>query len=208
MINLNAYVFRVLRLCRWTVPALIFICSLSLANCSTLEGEMVTPDRSRQSLAFGEVLINITGPNPRQFPAQLRFFDVVNISSQERTRVSVKKEAGAFSILLEPGQYEIVRMQINEGPFMAESHVSWSFDVKASVVTYLGQWELDVDTPRTQRMVRVKVSQDRSSWDAIVESEPEFASQTVTNSLPEIGNDVTRLYAVAPSPKIKYFYRR
>ncbi|MGB0910905.1 MAG: hypothetical protein ACPGYT_11130, partial [Nitrospirales bacterium] len=178
------------------------------ASCSTFVDGRLANEKTDRSLAIGEIVVYSKGKNPRQFPSQLRFFDVVNTISRDRTRVSVEKQEGAFSVPLEPGQYKVVRIQINEGPFMAESHVAWSFNMKSNAVTYIGKWELEVDTPRTERMVRLKVSEDRSSWNAIIEAEPELKSKAVVHSLAESVEDTTRLYAVAPNPKIKYFYRR
>ncbi len=161
-----------------------------------------------QVTGFGLIELQTSGPNPRSFPTHLRFFDVVNTATHERTRVKVGKDKGAFNMTLVPGHYEVVRIQINEGPFMAESHVSRKFHINPDVVTYLGKWEFEVDTPRTQRMVKIKISDDRSDWDVIVEKEPKLKDKTVVNSIPDPLEGETRLYAVAPNPKLKYFYRR
>ncbi len=182
--------------------------SFTLVACASVQHNTLLEGQENQVAGFGQVQLSTSGPNPRSFPAQLRFFDVVNIETQERTRVRIGKAEGAFTMSLNPGHYEIIRIQINEGPFMTESQISHTFQIKPNVLTYLGKWELDVDTPRTQRMVRIKISEDRSSWLAIVETEPRLKTKSVVNFLPEPIAGETRLYAVAPNPKVKYFYRQ
>ena len=192
----------------WFVSLLMAVCGLELLGCATSGVQGPATFKSEQFLTFGRVEVKDIGPNPRQFLSQLRFFDVVNTETKKRTRILVNKREGAFTASLEPGQYEVVRVQINEGPFMAESHVMRKFQINPDVVTYLGKWEFNVDTPRTQRMVRINISEDRSNWDAIIEDKPKLKTKTVVNSFPEPMAGETRLYAVSPNPKVKYFRRR
>ncbi len=192
----------------WVVFFFNIVLGFFLVGCAASLGGNMKDEEGSRSLVFGVVDLHTVGPNPRQFPVQLRFFDVVNTVTQERTRVSVEKHYGAFSVSLVPGQYEIVRIQVNEGPFMAESHVSHSFHIESNEVVYLGKWQLDVDTPRTERMVRMTIVEDRVQWDAIIESDPQLTNQTIVNSFPGPLVGTTRLYAITSNSKIKYFNRQ
>ena len=188
-------------------PFSIAILSMFLSGCFTVGAQNVTRERGDQSLAFGRIDIETIGPNPRQFPARLRFFDVVHVSTQERTRVMIESEAQTFSVFLIPGHYEVVRLQFNEGPFRAESSVTMRFQISATQLTYLGTWQVKVDTPRTQRMVWMEVSEKSPNWEKAFEAHPILKDKSVVNSFPEFTSHQARMYVVAPIPKVKYFYR-
>lgn len=178
-----------------------------LSGCFTVGARNVTGERGDQSLAFGGIDIETIGPNPRQFPARLRFFDVIHVSTQERTRVMVEAEAQTFSVFLIPGHYEVIRLQFNEGPFRAEVSVTMRFHIPANQLTYLGTWQLKVDTPRTQRMVRMEVPEKNPDWEEVFEADPILKGKIVVNSFPELTTHQARMYVVAPIPKVPYFYR-
>ncbi|GJL69713.1 MAG: hypothetical protein NPIRA06_23480 [Nitrospirales bacterium] len=178
-----------------------------LSGCFTVGAENVTGERGDQSLAFGGIDIEIIGPNPRQFPTRLRFFDVIDVSTQERTRVMVEAETQTFSVSLLPGHYEVIRLQFNEGPFRAEVSVTMRFHIPANQLTYLGTWQLKVDTPRTQRMVRMEIPEKNPNWGAVFEADPILKGKFVVNSFPQLSTHKTRLFVVSPIPKVPYFYR-
>lgn len=186
---------------------LIAILSIFLSSCFTVGAQNVTGEGGDQSLAFGGIDIETIGPNPRQFPTRLRFFDVIHVSTQERTRVMVEAEAQTFSVLLLPGHYEVIRLQFNEGPFRAESSVTMRFRIPANQLTYLGAWQLKVDTPRTQRMVRMEIPQKNPNWEEVFEADTILKGKSVVNSFPELTTHQARMYVVAPVPKVPYFYR-
>ncbi len=189
------------------VPFSIAILSMFLSGCFTMGAQNVTGERGDQSLVFGGIDLETIGPNPRQFPARLRFFDVIHVSTQERTRVMVGAEAQTFSVFLLPGHYEVIRLQFNEGPFRAESSVTMRFHIPANQLTYLGTWQLKVDTPRTQRMVRMEVPQINPNWEEVLEADTTLKGKSVVNSFPELTTHQARMYVVAPYPKVPYFYR-
>ncbi len=76
----------------WGVHFFNVILSMFLSGCFTVGTQHVTGEPGDQSLVFGGIDIETIGPNPRQFPARLRFFDVIHVSTQERTRVMVEAE--------------------------------------------------------------------------------------------------------------------
>jgi hypothetical protein len=188
-------------------PFSIAISSMFLSGCVTVGAQNVISERGDQSMAFGGIVIETIGPNPRQFPARLSFFDVVHDSTQERIRVMIESEAQRFSVLLSPGHYEVVRLQITQGPFRTESSIPMRFHISANQLTYLGTWQLKVDTPRTQRMVWIEVSEKNKNWEKAFEGHPILKDKTVVSSFPEFTTHQARMYVVAPIPKVPYFYR-
>lgn len=122
--------------------------------------------------------------------------------------MEIHSDSDVFSLRLPAGAYSIDRVQFNEGPFMAESHMHSTFRVSPKQATYLGVWQFEVETPRTVRLVRIH----------LVEGEPEFPHEISTKLfsepiqietiLPKPQIIETRVFSVAPYPKVKYFYRQ
>lgn len=190
-----------------TVVRLASLSFLLLSGCTSVHGS--SPQDSRMSpLAFGSIHVETDGPHPRAFPTRLRFFFLTNEDTGERFRVDVHSDLDVFSVRLPAGKYVVDRVQFNAGPFMAESHVHLNVRVPDGKAVYLGVWEFTVDTPRTIRLVRIR----------ILEGEPEFAktfsvyripeATPIETALPEPETFETRLFQVAPLPRAKYFYRR
>jgi len=165
-------------------------------------------DEGESSIVFGIIEVTEIGPNPRQFPARVGFVDVVHARTQKWTRIKINPTSQTFAVSLNPGHYEITRLQISEGPFTAQSYLSGTFNIAASDVTYLGTWQLNVDTPRTQRMMRFDVSEDSLNWDEVFEKYPAMKGKSVVSSFPTLLEKETRMYVVSPNPKLKYFYRQ
>jgi len=191
----------------WSGLVLAVICSMFLSACFKPGDQNGTRTSGEQSMAFGVIEVKSIGPNPRQFSTRLRFFDVIHVATQERTRVMVEPDAQIFLISLRPGHYEVIRMQMNAGPFRAEFSITMRFQIRANQLNYLGTWQLNVDTPRTQRMVRMEVTENSPNWEDIFEAHPNLQEQSVVHALPELATHQARMYVVAPMPKVKYFYR-
>ena len=90
---------------------------------------------------------------------------------------------------------------------MMESHVSFRFQVPPNGSVYLGRWEFDVDTPRTQRMLRIGISSDMPNGKEFPLLNPSQQEGTMQVSVPDLHTQEVRLYTVAPNPKISYYYR-
>ena len=186
---------------------LLVTCGVLLTACVGIPKQDFQDAKGEETTAFGLIKVRTTGPYSRGFDTELRFFHLLNLSTQERLRVDVQSSAKAFGLALDPGDYEVIRVQINEGPMMMESHVSLQFRVNPNKTTYLGTWEFDVDTPRTQRMLRMDISPDPPNWEEISLPHRTQKEGTMVVSLPEPLKDEVRLYIVAPNPKISYYYR-
>jgi hypothetical protein len=163
--------------------------------------------KGEEPTAFGLIKVRTTGSYSRGYQTQLRFFHLLNLGTGERLRVDVQSASKTFFLTLAPGDYEVVRVQFNEGPMMMESHVSLQFQVHPNGTTYLGTWQFDVDTPRTQRMLRTEIVHEQPNWEEVSMMPRATNRKTMEISLPDSGNEEIRLFTVAPYPKISYYYR-
>ncbi len=195
----------------WVVAGLLMSLCLHLVGCSTSglnDVEKPTPD---QSIVLGFIQVAPRGPYFRmhQTEASVRFFDVRNTNTEERTRVQMPEKAERFVTKLSPGHYELFRIQIGEGPFRSEAHVNMSFDVLAEKTNYLGVWRLQVDPPKTVRMLQWEVLVETSNFNPAQVLNRMLVDNLLEMSLPKPEFNQNRLFAVAPSqPRAKYFYRR
>ena len=163
--------------------------------------------KGEEPTAFGLIKVRTTGSYSRGYQTQLRFFHLLNLGTGERLRVDVQSATTAFFLILAPGDYEVVRVQFNEGPMMMESHVSLQFQVRPNRMTYLGTWQFDVDTPRTQRMLRTEITNEEPNWGEIHMMDRALNRKTMEVFLPKLESEEIRLFTVAPYPKISYYYR-
>jgi len=74
-------------------------------------------------------------------------------------------------------------------------------------MTYLGTWQFDVDTPRTQRMLRTEITNEEPNWGEIHMMDRALNRKTMEVFLPKLESEEIRLFTVAPYPKISYYYR-
>ncbi len=191
-------------------PALM-LGGLLLTGCVTSAPNNLEGGSQRGSVVVGFIQVQPTEPYFRmhQTEALVRFFDVVNSRTGEWTRVHMTPKSGRFVTRLSPAHYELIRIQIGEGPFRSESQVTMGFDVLADHTMYLGIWRLRVDAPKTVRMLHWDVLADVPDWDLLVSLHPELGEKELVVSLPEPVTNQIRLFAVAPSqPRAKYFFRR
>ena len=163
--------------------------------------------KGEEPTAFGLIKVRTTGSYSRGYQTQLRFFHLLNRGTGERLRVDVQSAAKAFILNLSPGDYEVIRVRFNEGPMMMESHISLQFQVRPNETTYLGTWQFDVDTPRTQRMLRTEIVHEQSNWEEISLMHRASSRKAMQVFLPALGSEKIRLFTVAPYPKISYYYR-
>ncbi len=159
------------------------------------------------SLVIGGIEIETIGPNPRSYDTHVRFVDLYHLDRQERIRIRLTDHDPLFSMLLPAGRYQLSRLQIHEGPFMGEANLHSTFSVPAERVIFLGTWQFSVDTPRTQRMVKMDISEKHPSLRHILNSHAAFREQPIDVVLPDPPVDSFRLFSVAPYPKARYFYR-
>ena len=186
---------------------MVVVCGVLITGCVGVAQEDWQLEKWEEPTAFGLIKVRTTGSYSRGYQTQLRFFHLLNLGTGERLRVDVQSAAKAFFLNLAPGGYEVVRVQFNEGPMMMESHVSLQFQVRPNRTTYLGTWQFDVDTPRTQRMLRTEITNEESNWGEIHMMDRALNRKTMEVFLPKLESEEIRLFTVAPYPKISYYYR-
>ena len=195
----------------WMANGLLILMCLLMVGCSTWDVHNPEDSISNESIVLGIVQLKARGPYFRmhQSAAQVQFFDVRNTQTGKRTRVDMTENAERFVTNLSPGHYELFRIQIGEGPFRSEAQVNLSFDVVAEKVTYLGVWQMQVDPPKTVRMLQWEVVAETPNWNPVQLLNPIIGDHPLEVSLPKPEFNQNRLFAVAPSqPRAKYFYRR
>ena len=188
----------------------MFLMVLSLVGgmgCVSGVPETAT-DATTHELAFGYVQVETKGRYPRNFPAKLRFFFVSNEETGARIRVNVNSQSGVFSIRLPTGRYVVDRLQFSEGPFRVESHVQLAFRVPEKKLAYLGSWQIELETPRTIRHVRIRILEGEAEFSkkfAAVLGSDRAPIETV---LPKPETFETRGFMVDGQPNARYFRRR
>ena len=188
----------------------ILLASLSLVlvtGCVSAVPE-TAPDSTKHELAFGYVQVETKGRYPRIYPAKLRFFLLTNEETGSRTRVNVNTGSGVFSAKLPAGRYVVDRVQFSEGPFRVESHVQLTFHVPEKKLAYLGSWQIELETPRTIRHVRIRIlegdAEFSKKFSAVLGSE----RTPIETVLPKPETFETRGFMVDGQPNARYFRRR
>ena len=188
----------------------IFGASLSLillTGCVFAHQE-TSLDSAPHELAFGYVRVETKGPHPRMFPAKLRFFLLTNEETGARSRVNVDTESGVFSVRLPAGPYVVDRFQFSEGPFRVESHVQLTFHVPERKLAYLGSWQIELETPRTIRGMKIRILEGEADFSKKFSSELGLERTPIATVLPKPETFETRGFMVDGQPNARYFRRR
>ena len=159
-------------------------------------------------LAFGYVQVETKGRYPRSYPAKLRFFLLTNQETGERSRVNVNSGSGVFSVRLPAGRYVVDRMQFSEGPFRVESHVELIFHVPEKKLAHLGSWQIELETPRTIRLVRIRILEGEAEFSKKFSTELGLEQTPIATALPKPETFETRGFMVDGQPNARYFRRR
>lgn len=189
---------------------IFLLANLSLAMMSGCVSALPesSPDATTHELAFGDVRVEIKGPNPRIYPARLRFFFLTNQETGARSRVNVNPESGVFSVRLPAGRYVVDRLQFSEGPFRVESHVELRFDVPEKKLAYLGSWQIELETPRTIRGVKIRILEGEADFSKKFTAEFGLGQTPIATVLPKPETFETRGFMVDGQPNARYFRRR
>ncbi|MBI3356061.1 MAG: hypothetical protein HY038_04695 [Nitrospirae bacterium] len=183
-----------------------------LSGCATALPPMVQRTQITGGVVVGRVLVVITGETSRRYEPEVRFFEVEDQTTYERFNVEVKSKDRHFAISLPPGEYQLSRVQISEGPFMSMAQLARAFVVGTGSVTYLGTWRFGVDSPRYGRMVVVSVVLDQDqttqALDFLDEHYPALRKQRMVETLPRPSQVEARLYEVMPYPRYSRYFRR
>jgi hypothetical protein len=182
-------------------------CATPLPPAPPPNAEGLTP-----TVALGRAVAVITGERQRIYEPQLRSMELINRDTKDRYTVKLESEDRHFVLSLLPGEYELNRVQISEGPFLSMANVSASFMIGQEPITYLGTWRFGVDSPKYGRMVAVSMvlnEDERTAALTYIKAQyPELDVTPVADVLPQPSTTETRLYEVMPYPRYPRYFRR
>jgi hypothetical protein len=166
----------------------------------------------QSNVAVGRVVAVLTGERRRIYEPAVRSFEIQNAKTKERFTVEIQSDDERFILPLPLGDYELIRVQINEGPFLSMAELASTFSVGQEPVTYLGTWRFGVDSPKYGRMVSVSIVNDEKdraeALDTLGLSDPSLNINAVATALPAPSEVQTRLYEVMPYPRVPRYFRR
>ena len=159
-------------------------------------------------VAFGKIQAFLTGPTNRWYTPQVRFFELRNLNTNDRVRVDVASADSLFFLSLPAGEYELARVQINEGAFRSMAQLNETFNVSDGALNYLGKWELKIHPPTYLRLVDISVEADLEEAKAeVLALHPDLAGLPIVAKLPTLKDTETRLVEIAPYPRMWWFCR-
>ena len=171
-----------------------------------------SPDEGRKVLLMGNVVTVLTGDRARKFEPAVRDIELIEQNAGTRYRVQVDGPDKPFAVFVPPGRYDITRVKIHEGPFLSIAHLTASFSVEEGSPIFVGTWRFGVDSPRYGRMVAVSMVLDdearQQAEQELRETYPDLVSPRMLTVLPAPSELQTRLYEVAPYPRISRYFRR
>jgi hypothetical protein len=185
---------------------------LLLAGCATEFPAVPEEGTVQSNVAVGRIVAVLTGERSRIYEPAVKSFEVQNRQTKERFSVEIESDDEHFIVPLAPGDYELIRVQINEGPFLSMAELGSVFSVGHDPVTYVGTWRFGVDSPKYGRMVSVSIinnDEDRVQvLHTLVVSDPSVDVEAVATALPNPAEVQTRLYEVMPYPRVPRYFRR
>ncbi|MDR4493683.1 MAG: hypothetical protein AB7P17_11415 [Nitrospirales bacterium] len=177
-------------------------------GCATDMAPLPTSLSADQTIVFGRVQASLTGPTTRWYTPQVRFFELMNLTTKERFRVNIESADSPFFLALPPGEYELVRLQINEGAFRSMAQLNSAFQVSKGELNYLGKWEVNIHPPTYLRLIDLSVETDLEDAKAeVLSHHPDLAGLPITSQLPTPKNSETRLVEISPYPRVWWFCR-
>lgn len=186
-------------------------CLLSVGCATELP---IKPEDSdvKSPVVFGRVLALVMGKTSRSYEPEVGFFEVVNRRTKERFSVDVHSDDKVFILPIPAGEYELARVQISEGPFLAMADYAARFDVAAEPLTFVGTWRFGIDTPRYNRMMVFSAVYDLEdqdqAWQELLARHPALNGQVMNTVLPSPTEVDARLYEVMPYPRYQSYFRR
>jgi hypothetical protein len=186
--------------------------TLFLPGCTTELAAVPQEGTVQSNVAVGRVIAVLTGERSRKYEPAVKAFEVSNRLTDERFMVEVGSDNERFILTLPPGEYELIRVQINEGPFLSIAQLASRFSVGPDSITYLGTWRFGVDSPKYGRMVSLSIVSDEPDRADIVQTlaaiDPSLDREEVTTALPDPPQLQTRLFEVMPYPRVPRYFRR
>ena len=163
------------------------------------------------NVAVGRVVVVLTGERSRIYEPAVKSFEVENRQTQQRFNVHIESDNESFILPLAPGDYELTRVQINEGPFLSMAQLASTFSIGQDSVTYLGTWRFGVESPKYGRMVSVSMVSDEDDCEKALQTlaqDQQIDIKNIPTALPDPPELQTRLYEVMPYPRVPRYFRR
>ena len=204
---------------RWINAVLLWMAVWGIAGCALnvpvrpervgIETPIVELDKP---IIVGRAVTLLLGPTTRWYGPHVRFIELVNRATQERYQVMIDSEDRHFILELPPGDYELSRVQISEGPFMSLADLHETFTVLPERMTYVGTWRFGIDIPKYGRKVLVSMVEDdesrREAERHVIDQYPEWADHSSITALPDPVVAESRLYEIASYPRVPRYFRR
>lgn len=185
-----------------------------LVGCATTltalpdSSELTGPLPSDGAIVVGHVVTVLIGPTNRAYVPELRFFELINMATQERVRVEVESKDRWFILRLHPGDYELSRLQISEGAFLAMAGLNPGFKVGRGEINYIGTWRLGIESPQYDRSILLSaIAEDRETVRQALAPYPSLQDHPFSTNLLTPAMVETRLYEIPPYPRFWWFRR-
>jgi len=166
----------------------------------------------QSNVAVGRVVVVLTGERSRIYQPAVRSFEIENRQTRERFTVEIESDNERFILPLTPGDYELTRVQINEGPFLSMAQLNSNFTVGQEPILYLGTWRFGVDSPKYGRMVSISMVSDEEDRAQAAQSlgliYPSLDGADMATAVPAPAELQTRLFEVMPYPRVPRYFRR
>lgn len=187
-------------------------CMWLLQACAHELRALPEPGTVESNVAIGRAVAVLTGERGRIYEPTVRSFEIQNSHTRERFTVEIKSDNERFVLPLAPGDYELIRVQISEGPFMSMAQLTSSFSVGHDPITYLGTWRFGVDSLKYGRMVSISMVSDEEDLAQAAQSlglmYPPLDRAVVATVLPDPSELQARLFEVMPYPRYPRYFRR
>jgi hypothetical protein len=166
----------------------------------------------QSTVSVGRAVAVLMGERRRIYEPAVRSFEIQNTRTKERFTVEIQSDDERFILPLQPGDYELIRVQINEGPFLSMAELASTFSVGQDPVTYLGTWRFGVDSPKYGRMVSVSMVNDEDDRAEVLHTlalhDSSLDVKAVATALPVPTEVQARLFEVMPYPRVPRYFRR
>lgn len=184
---------------------------LSLQGCVTQLPAVPEEGSLPSNVVVGRVVAVLTGERSRIYEPAVKSFEVENRQTKQRFNIQIESDNESFIVPLAPGDYQLTRVQINEGPFLSMAQLASTFSIGQDSVTYLGTWRFGVDSPKYGRMVSVSMVTDEAGRAEALQTlghDQQVDIKDVATVLPDPPELQARLYEVMPYPRVPRYFRR
>jgi hypothetical protein len=181
---------------------------LQATACASVQSHVEEPFGS---LVIGRAIAAVTGERHRIYEPTIRWLEIESRTLNVRHRLKLQPSETEFFLVLAPGEYQVNRVQISEGPFLSMAQLDASFTVGPEPITNVGTWRFGVDSPRYGRMVRISMVSDDEDGTRLhkllLHRYPDLVDAIQVVSVPQPSQAETRLYEVTPYPRYPRYFR-